>query len=200
MLILVSVLLVSKHLVSHQEGAVTVVSVHPTWPCTSLLGVVPVGSGEGVGDCHDVAKLLKKCLSIPPQHLPGGRNCVFFQGTAFFCWILLDMLVAKREPTPCYRDAHSAGTPKWSYWVKRRQIHWKTTFSPLYGRLFLVSKRTNFFFGRVVVWMLHIGRARHPGPGTRFFTLVSCRLSLQRGGWLTMGSGFGFLCSVPGGS
>ena len=33
--------------------------------CTSPLGVVPVGLGDGVGDCHDVANFLKKCLCIP---------------------------------------------------------------------------------------------------------------------------------------
>ena len=31
------------------------VSVHPARRCTSPLGVVPVGLGDGVGDCHDVA-------------------------------------------------------------------------------------------------------------------------------------------------
>ena len=34
-----------------------------------------------------------------------------FQGIACYFWILLDMLVAKREPTPCYRDAYSVDTP-----------------------------------------------------------------------------------------
>ena len=38
-------------------GIVTVVDVHPTWRCTSLRGVVPIGLGDGVGDCHDAAVL-----------------------------------------------------------------------------------------------------------------------------------------------
>ena len=39
----------------------------------------------------------------------------------------------------------------------------------LFKRVFLVNKRTLFFW-RVVMWMFHIGRAGHPGPGERFFT------------------------------
>ena len=48
--------------------------------------------------------------------------------------------------------------------------HCKTTISPLFRHVFLVNKRTLFFFGGLVIWMLHIGRARHPGPGKRYFT------------------------------
>ena len=40
------------------------VSVCPARRCTSPLGVVPVGSGDGVGDCHDVANLPRVCLFI----------------------------------------------------------------------------------------------------------------------------------------
>ena len=60
-------------------------------------------------------------------------------------------------------------------------------FSPFCGRFFLVSKRTIFFWG-VIVWMFHIGRARHPGSGPRFF--LPDQLSVEFvnvGGWLTCG-------------
>ena len=82
------------------------------------------------------------------------------------------MLVAKREPTPCYRDAYSVGSSKWTYRRKGWQIHCETTFSPLYVRLFLVSKRTSFFFfGR---WWFGCstsgGRARHLVLVLGFFT------------------------------
>ena len=43
-------------------GIVTVVSVHPAQRRTSPLGVVPVGLGEGVGDCHDAAYLQRRGL------------------------------------------------------------------------------------------------------------------------------------------
>ena len=34
------------------------------------------------------------------------RNpCSFFSGYVFYCWILLDLQVAERVPTPCYQDA-----------------------------------------------------------------------------------------------
>ena len=46
-------------------------------------------------------------------------------------------------------------------------------FPPVANVFFLVSKRTLYFFWEVVVWMLHIGRARHPGPGGLSF-LVNC--------------------------
>ena len=38
------------------------ISVLPARRCTSPLGVVPVGLGDGVGHCHDVANLPGKCL------------------------------------------------------------------------------------------------------------------------------------------
>ena len=47
---------------------------------------------------------------------------------------------------------------------KNGQIHGKTTVSPQGIFVFLVSKRTIFFFGGFVVWMSSIGRARLPGP------------------------------------
>ena len=64
-----------------------------------------------------------------------------------FIYALLSMPVAHWEPTPCYRDAYSVDTPRWASWGKGWLTHFKTTFSPLFGRFFLVSKRT-FFFGR----------------------------------------------------
>ena len=101
-------------------------------------------------------------------------------------FILLDMLVAKWVPTPCYNDACSVGTPKWAFWGKGWQKYHKTTFSPRIGRFFLVSKRTFYFFGGVSRWMLHIGRARHPGPGPRDFPPGQLSVEFVNvGGWLT---------------
>ena len=68
------------------------------------------------------------------------------------------------------------------------QKHHETTFSTLFGRFFLVSKRTFYFFWGVICWMLHIGRARHPGLGPR--NVVPGQLSIEFinvGGWLTFG-------------
>ena len=61
---------------------------------------------------------------------------MFFKGMVYFCCILLSMLVTKREPAPGCNDAHSGGTQK----------NRKTTLSPLVRRVFLVNKRTIFFF------------------------------------------------------
>ena len=39
-----------------------------------------------------------------------------------------------------------------------------------------------------MVWMLHIGRARHPGPGQRYFTPGQRSVEFADiGGWLTSG-------------
>ena len=45
------------------------VSVHPARWCTSPLGVVPAGLGDGVGHCHDVAKFPRVCLFISLVYL-----------------------------------------------------------------------------------------------------------------------------------
>ena len=61
-------------------------------------------------------------------------------------------------------------------------------FPPVAKCVFQVSKRTLYFFWEVVVWMLHIGRARHPGPGKRSFILGQLSIEFANiGGWLTYG-------------
>ena len=39
---------------------------------------MPVGLGEGVGDCHDVANLPRVCLFISLLYLFGGTNFTLF--------------------------------------------------------------------------------------------------------------------------
>ena len=74
------------------------------------------------------------------------------------------------------------------FWVKGWLKHGKTMVSPFVGRFFLVSKRTIYFFGRVLLWVLYIGRARHPGPGPRVFTPGQLSIEFPNvGGWLTSG-------------
>ena len=51
------------------------------------------------------------------------------------------------------------GTLKGHLVVKYGQNHRKTTFSPFGEHGFLVGRRTLFFFW-VMIWILHIGRAR----------------------------------------
>ena len=58
-------------------GIVTVVSVHPARRRASPLGVVPVGLGDVVGDCHDVANLLKIVSFYFPFFL-GEQTLLFF--------------------------------------------------------------------------------------------------------------------------
>ena len=77
----------------------------------------------------------------------GNMLYSFFKSIILGTFVLLDMLVAKWVPTPCYNDAYPVGTPKWAFWVKGWQRYHETTFSPLFGRFFLVSKRTFHFSG-----------------------------------------------------
>ena len=60
------------------------VSVYPARWRTSPLGVVPVGLGDGVGDCHDVANLPRVCLFISLFYLLWEINLTLF----FWVWYL----------------------------------------------------------------------------------------------------------------
>ena len=151
------------------------VSVCPARWCTSTLGVVPAGLGDGVGDCHDVANFPRVRFFISLLYLFFGKYMLFCKGMVCYFCVLLSMLVGEWEPTPCYRDAFSVDTPKWAYWEKGWQNHCKTTVSTLFGRLF-----------EVVVWMLHIGRARHPWSWSSVFYPWSA-VFVNVGGWLTSG-------------
>ena len=112
LLILVFVLLVGALINIRRRHRHTVVSVHPARWCTSPLGVVPVGSGDGVGDCHDVAILPRVRLFISLVYfLVGNKIYSFFKSIVFGFLLLLGILEAKWVPTPCYNDAYSVGTP-----------------------------------------------------------------------------------------
>ena len=97
------------------------------------------------------------------------------------------MLVAKWEPTPSCRDAYSVGTPNRAFRVKGRQMHCKTTFSPLTWT-FLLGKQKNFFWK----WLL-CGCSILGGPGILGLALGFSppgQLSVEFvniGGWLTCG-------------
>ena len=121
------------------------VSVRPARRRTSPRVVVPVGLGDGVGHCHDVANLPEKCLFDSLVYLFGEKTLLLSKGMVSYFRALLSMLVVTREPTPCYRDAFSVGTLSGHYGRKAGKNS-KTTFSSLFGRFFLVSKRTIFFF------------------------------------------------------
>ena len=56
------------------------VSVYPARRRTSPLGVVPVGLGDSVGACHDVANLPRECLFISLLFLVLGKIDALFHG------------------------------------------------------------------------------------------------------------------------
>ena len=94
---------------------------------------------------HDVANLPGKCLFIS-LYIFLKQLYSFYEGMVSYFSVLLSMLVAEREPTPCYRDAYSVDTPKWAYREKGWQNHCKTTFSPLFGRFFFWLAKGPFSF------------------------------------------------------
>ena len=61
------------------------VSVYPARWCTSPLGVVPAGLGNGVGDCHDGSNPPRVCLFISLLYLFFlGIDLTFFSGYVSF--------------------------------------------------------------------------------------------------------------------
>ena len=109
-----------------------------------------------------------------------------FLSMVLYCWILLDMLVAWREPTPCYHDAYSVGTPKWAFWERGWQNHSKTTVSPLY-RLFCLANGPFFF---VRVGGLDASHWEGPAPWAWYKVFPPGQLSIEFvnvGVWLTHG-------------
>ena len=65
------------------------ISVHPAQWCTSPLGVVPAGLGDGVGHCLDVAKLPRVGLFISLVFSFGGLLFTLFLRVwvSLFRWI-----------------------------------------------------------------------------------------------------------------
>ena len=66
---------------------VTMVNVHPARWCTSPLGVVPAGLGDGVGDCHDVTNLPRVCLFVSLMFLFLGIDLTFFPKVWFMVFL-----------------------------------------------------------------------------------------------------------------
>ena len=86
LLILLSVLLVGTW-IHIGRAQCTVVGVYPARRCTSPLGVVPVGLGGGVCDCHDVANFLEKWLFISVVFHCGGVNFTLFPRVVFLFFL-----------------------------------------------------------------------------------------------------------------
>ena len=59
-------------------------NVHLSHRCTSPLGVVPVGLGDGVGLCRDAASFPGTDLLFPLGFFLGNKTMPFFQGYGLF--------------------------------------------------------------------------------------------------------------------
>ena len=68
------------------------VSVYPARWCTSPLGVVPAGLGDGVGDCHDVTNLPRVRFLISLWYVFLGEAFPLFLRVWFlifvYCWVM----------------------------------------------------------------------------------------------------------------
>ena len=143
--ILVSVLVVSTWM--HNRGASsqwsTSILLGGTLP---LSGPCPLGWGTALATVT-TSPIFQGCVFLFPfLKILGINLTLFFKGMILGFSLPLGVLVVEREPTPCYRDAYSVGTPHWAFCGKGWQKHCKTMISPFLGRFFLVSKRTIFFF------------------------------------------------------
>ena len=85
------------------------------------------------------------------------------------CYLLI-ALVTYGEPTPGNYYMHDVVSPNGAFWESSWQKQYKTRYSPLVRfplpYTFLISKRSLRLFWGLLIWMLSVGRARHPGPGT----------------------------------
>ena len=135
--------------------------VYPTRRCAPLLGVLHEGLGEDVGNCRGAAVTQNVALfgSLGVISWAARKLCPFWRNVVSGIRNLLDMQVTDEEPASGHKDVYLAGTPKGAFLRKYGQNHRNTTFPPFGGHGFLVGKRTSFFFW-VLIWVLHIDRAR----------------------------------------
>ena len=119
----------------------------------------------------------------------GGKN-------SFLCHLfgivtLLIALVTYGEPIPGNYYMHDVGIPKGASWGNSWQMHGKTRYSPPVGFLlpyvFPAFKKSLRFPRSLILWMLSIGRARHPCPCTPSYPSGFSLEFLNVGGWLSRG-------------
>ena len=126
-------------------GIVTVVGVHPTH--TSPHGVVPVGLGDGVGDCHDAAILQRAGLFIFPLVFSGGENYGLCSGVCFNWCVLLSMLVALSGSLHLVTMMHIRWVPpSGQVWGNTGRKTVRPHFLPWLDVFFLVNKPDHFLF------------------------------------------------------
>ena len=121
------------------------------WSASILLGTVlplagscPLGWGTALVTVTTSSVTQESVFLFPFASFRERNLYSFFEGMVSYFDVLLNMLVAKREPTPCYRDAFSVDTPKWAFWVKG----WLNHVFTLVWTFFLGWQKDSFFFWR----------------------------------------------------
>ena len=86
---------------------------------------------------------------------------------------------------------HDVVLAKGACWGSSWHTQCKTRYSPKVGFVlpctFFAFKRSLRFFWGLLLWMLSIGRARHPGPCTSSYPSFFSIEFLNAGGWLSRG-------------
>ena len=112
-------------------------------------------------------------------------KCAIIDGVirccAGYCWKLLHVHVLVRLPSLHDNHACMVNWNKGALWGNCRQIHGKTSFHPVWG--FLLCRNSLYRFWGVILLVLWIGRARHPGPRSLGVSVEVFNI----GGWLTHG-------------
>ena len=117
----------------------------------------------------------------------GVKARIFWQ--LFGIFQVLIALVAYGEPTPSNYYMHDVVRLNRAFLGDSWQKHYETRCPPFVGFLlpytFLVSNRSLRFCWGLFVWMLSVGRARHPGPGTSSYPPGFSIEFLNVGGWFS---------------
>ena len=148
-------------------------------------GSCPLGRGTALANVTTLPFSKEEAFYFPCSLFKGEKLSlrVWFIFVVYCC-----LCVTKREPTLGYNDVHSVGTPKWAFWEKNGQKNCKSTLSPWYDVFFWSTKGRFSFSGELVMWMIHIGWARHAGPDSWCFPPGQLSIEfINVGGWLTSG-------------
>ena len=177
------------------------------WAFMFLFSALCILGGSGFAGLHQLctglgSRWCASCWTRPWALSGGGITFVTLESKrgssqhshAFFFYCFFRVGDVSRYGKPCMLSL--AGQPSLlgydAFMVCRikgtlrgicRQKHCKTSFSPF--RVFLFSQNSRVWFWGLILWLLWVGRARHPGP-TPILQRVGVEV-FNVGGWLTHG-------------
>ena len=136
----------------------------PLWCDLSLFEAGRAGLGEDGGRCRGgVDSGIGNSPFLGRSDREGNQTgdisiIVWASCARVACW----------DPTQCNDDIHVLGMLSWGYGRDNGMRIVRPVDTSCYNKGWLSAcDRCRYGFWSLVVWMLHIGRARHPGPGCR---------------------------------